>query len=72
MPIPIYGSGEQIRDWLFVDDHVRALVQVLKNGKLGETYNIGSNNEKSNLSVVNTICSILDELSPSHSKKIKS
>jgi len=60
-PIPIYGSGEQIRDWLFVDDHVRALMKVLKNGTIGETYNIGGGNELKNIEVVNHICSLLDQ-----------
>ena len=59
-PLPIYGKGHQIRDWLYVDDHARALVHVLKNGRLGETYNIGGNNEKTNLEVVSTICGMLD------------
>lgn len=59
-PIPLYGDGSQIRDWLFVEDHARALVCVLLSGKPGQTYNIGGNNEKTNLQVVETICSILD------------
>jgi len=59
--IPIYGNGLQIRDWLFVDDHVRALYKVIKRGNLGETYNIGGNNQKTNLEVVNQICALLDE-----------
>ncbi|EKO3596896.1 dTDP-glucose 4,6-dehydratase [Vibrio metschnikovii] len=63
-PLPIYGNGLQIRDWLYVDDHARALYQVLMNGKIGETYNIGGHNEKPNIEVVKTICSILDELAP--------
>lgn len=63
-PLPIYGKGDQIRDWLYVDDHVKALVQVLKNGRLGETYNIGGKNEKTNLEVVSTICAMLDNLNP--------
>lgn len=58
--IPVYGKGENVRDWLFVDDHVRALMTVLQNGKEGETYNIGGHNEKANIDVVRTICSILD------------
>lgn len=62
--IPVYGQGSNIRDWLFVEDHVKALLIVLKNGKLGETYNIGGHNEKTNLEVVQTICAILDELQP--------
>jgi len=62
--IPVYGNGQQIRDWLYVDDHARALVVVLEEGKIGETYNIGGHNEKTNLSVVQTLCRILDELQP--------
>jgi len=64
-PLPIYGDGSQIRDWLFVEDHARALFCVASQGKLGETYNIGGHNEKKNLEVVHTICDILDELAPS-------
>ena len=60
--IPIYGSGEQIRDWLFVEDHARALYLVLNKGKVGETYNIGGHNEVKNIDVVNQICSLLEEM----------
>jgi dTDP-glucose 4,6-dehydratase len=63
-PLPIYGDGQQIRDWLYVKDHCSAIRHVLEAGKLGETYNVGGWNEKTNLEVVNTICSILDELRP--------
>jgi dTDP-glucose 4,6-dehydratase len=63
-PLPIYGDGQQIRDWLYVKDHCSAIRRVLDAGKLGETYNVGGWNEKPNLDVVNTICSILDELRP--------
>ena len=63
-PLPIYGDGQQIRDWLFVKDHCSAIRRVLEAGKLGETYNVGGWNEKANLDVVQTLCSILDELSP--------
>jgi len=63
-PLPIYGDGQQIRDWLFVKDHCAAIRRVLADGKLGETYNIGGWNEKANLDVVNTLCEILDELKP--------
>ena len=63
-PLPIYGDGQQIRDWLYVKDHCSAIRSVLKAGKLGETYNVGGWNEKPNLDVVNTICSILDSLRP--------
>src|SRR5699024_5992131 len=62
--IPVYGDGTNVRDWLYVDDHARALLNVLKEGSLGETYNIGGHNEKKNIDVVKTICSILDELQP--------
>lgn len=63
-PLPIYGKGDNIRDWLYVDDHARALRLVLERGKLGETYNIGGWNEKTNLEVVQSICAILDDLHP--------
>lgn len=62
--LPVYGDGQQIRDWLYVEDHARALVTVLVEGKVGETYNIGGHNEKNNLAVVNTICDLLEELAP--------
>ena len=63
-PLPLYGKGQNIRDWLFVKDHVRALYKVVTEGLVGETYNIGGNNEKTNLEVVRTICNILDDLTP--------
>jgi dTDP-glucose 4,6-dehydratase len=63
-PLPVYGDGQNIRDWLFVEDHARALLLVLKKGKLGETYNIGGQNERTNLQVVEAICDLLDRLSP--------
>ncbi|WP_037429263.1 dTDP-glucose 4,6-dehydratase [Shewanella sp. POL2] len=63
-PLPIYGKGDQIRDWLYVEDHARALYKVVTEGKVGETYNIGGHNEKQNIEVVQTICSILDSLVP--------
>ncbi|MCV2444698.1 dTDP-glucose 4,6-dehydratase [Acinetobacter bereziniae] len=63
-PLPIYGKGDQIRDWLFVEDHARALYKVVTEGVVGETYNIGGHNEKQNIEVVKTICKILDELQP--------
>lgn len=63
-PLPIYGKGDQIRDWLYVEDHARALVTVVEKGDPGETYNVGGRNEKTNLEVVETICDILDELRP--------
>jgi len=62
--IPVYGKGENVRDWLYVNDHAKALLTVLLNGEPGETYNIGGHNEKKNIDVVNTICSTLDKLSP--------
>ena len=61
-PLPVYGNGEQIRDWLFVEDHARALYKVVTEGVAGETYNIGGHNERKNIEVVNTICTILDEI----------
>ncbi|MBD2230190.1 dTDP-glucose 4,6-dehydratase [Phormidium tenue] len=63
-PLPIYGDGQNIRDWLYVEDHCDAIHQVLQQGKIGETYNIGGLNEKTNLSVVESICALLDELAP--------
>jgi dTDP-glucose 4,6-dehydratase len=63
-PLPIYGDGQQVRDWLYVEDHCRAILRVLEAGTLGETYNIGGWNEKANLDVVRTLCAILDELKP--------
>jgi dTDP-glucose 4,6-dehydratase len=63
-PLPIYGDGQQIRDWLYVKDHCSAIRRVLEAGKIGETYNVGGWNEKPNLDVVNTICGILDDLCP--------
>ena len=63
-PLPIYGDGQQVRDWLYVRDHATAIMQVLERGQVGETYNIGGNQEKTNLSVVQTICGHLDTLKP--------
>ena len=63
-PLPIYGEGKQIRDWLYVEDHCRAILQVLKNGTVGQVYNIGGLNEKTNLEVVQSLCEILDEMVP--------
>ena len=63
-PLPVYGNGQQIRDWLFVEDHARALYKVVTEGEVGETYNIGGHNEKANIDVVRTICSLLEELVP--------
>ena len=64
MPLPIYGSGKQVRDWLYVEDHAKALRLSLENGKIGQTYNIGGHNEKTNIEVVNIICDLLDKLLP--------
>ncbi|NGM86025.1 dTDP-glucose 4,6-dehydratase [Parapusillimonas sp. SGNA-6] len=63
-PLPVYGKGEQIRDWLYVEDHARALYKVIREGEIGETYNIGGHNEKKNIDVVRTICDLLEELAP--------
>tara|TARA_R110002012_G_scaffold160502_3_gene322408 strand:- start:8880 stop:9959 length:1080 start_codon:yes stop_codon:yes gene_type:complete len=63
-PLPVYGDGGQIRDWLYVEDHARALVKVASEGKVGETYNIGGHNEKKNIDVVRTLCALLEELAP--------
>ncbi|MDQ7983916.1 dTDP-glucose 4,6-dehydratase [Pseudomonas sp. G34] len=63
-PLPVYGNGQQVRDWLFVEDHARALLQVVTRGQIGETYNIGGHNEQKNLDVVHAICDLLDELQP--------
>ncbi len=63
-PLPVYGNGQQIRDWLYVEDHARALYKVLTEGSVGETYNIGGHNERQNIDVVNKICKLLDELRP--------
>ncbi|EGR0800272.1 dTDP-glucose 4,6-dehydratase [Vibrio alginolyticus] len=63
-PLPVYGDGCQVRDWLFVEDHARALYKVLTEGNVGETYNIGGHNEKKNIEVVETICDLLEELRP--------
>jgi len=63
-PLPVYGDGQQVRDWLYVEDHCRAIVRVLEAGRVGEVYNIGGWNEKPNLAVVRTICALLDEMRP--------
>lgn len=68
--LPIYGKGDQIRDWLFVEDHAKALYKVLTEGQVGETYNIGGHNEKQNIEVVKTICKILDELKPQNNHQL--
>jgi len=69
--LPVYGKGNQIRDWLYVEDHARALVLVATTAEVGETYNIGGHNEKQNIEVVETICSLLEELRPNKPKGIK-
>ncbi|MEN0104980.1 MAG: dTDP-glucose 4,6-dehydratase [Pseudomonas sp.] len=63
-PLPVYGNGAQVRDWLFVEDHARALLTVVTTGKVGETYNIGGHNEQQNIDVVRSICALLEELAP--------
>ncbi len=63
-PLPVYGDGSQVRDWLYVEDHARALVEVLNRGTVGETYNIGGHNEQRNIEVVKAICDLLEELAP--------
>lgn len=63
-PLPVYGRGDNIRDWLYVEDHAKALSLIVQTGQPGETYNVGGNNERTNLQVVETICTVLDELSP--------
>jgi len=68
-PLPVYGKGENIRDWLYVEDHCEAIKIVLRRGKLGETYNVGGKNEKKNIDVVEGICAVLDELAPSSNGK---
>ena len=71
-PLPIYGDGSQIRDWLYVEDHAKALIKVVTEGKIGETYNIGGHNEKTNLEVVEAICDLLEELAPEKPAGVKS
>jgi dTDP-glucose 4,6-dehydratase len=72
-PIPVYGAGENIRDWLYVEDHAEALLTVLETGKVGETYNVGGNNEMTNIDLIKLLCTILDELVPvSSESSIKS
>ncbi|HBZ94789.1 MULTISPECIES: dTDP-glucose 4,6-dehydratase [unclassified Pseudomonas] len=63
-PLPVYGNGQQVRDWLYVEDHARALLKVVSQGEVGETYNIGGHNEQKNLDVVRAICALLEELAP--------
>jgi len=68
-PLPIYGDGKQVRDWLYVEDHCRAIDAVLEQGSVGEVYTIGGNNEKTNLEMVHTLCELLDEMAPQSSGK---
>ena len=63
-PVPVYGDGQQIRDWLYVDDHNRGIDRIIRQGRLGETYNIGGNNEQTNLNLIHTLCDLLDERFP--------
>lgn len=70
-PLPVYGKGNQIRDWLYVDDHARALYIVVTKGKVGETYNIGGHNEKQNIDVVRTLCALLEQLAPEKPEGVK-
>jgi len=70
-PLPVYGKGNQIRDWLYVEDHARALYKVVIKGKVGETYNIGGHNEKQNIEVVHTLCELLEELCPEKPAGVK-
>lgn len=68
-PLPVYGQGTNVRDWLFVEDHARALVSIATHGKIGESYNVGGNSERTNLNVVETICDLLDEKKPRNGRK---
>ena len=68
-PLPVYGTGENIRDWLFVDDHCDAIHTIIEKGEIGETYNVGGNNEIKNIDIVKTICNLLDNIRPSENLK---
>ncbi|RYV02578.1 dTDP-glucose 4,6-dehydratase [Shewanella sp. OPT22] len=70
-PLTVYGDGKQIRDWLEINDHARALLEVVQRGRIGETYNIGANNQKTNIEVIETICQILEDLAPDKPQGIK-
>jgi dTDP-glucose 4,6-dehydratase len=70
-PLPVYGKGANIRDWLYVEDHARALDLILTKGQPGETYNVGGRNERTNLDVVQTICRILDEIRPEEKSRYR-
>lgn len=69
-PLPVYGNGQQVRDWLYVEDHARALFKVATEGRIGETYNIGGHNEKTNLEVVQSVCDLLEEIKPHKPKGV--
>lgn len=71
LPLPVYGEGTQVRDWLFVEDHARALIEVITKGAAGQTYNIGGHNEKQNIEVIIGVCKLLDELQPSTFRGIR-
>jgi dTDP-glucose 4,6-dehydratase len=64
LPLPVYGRGQNVRDWLFVEDHAEALIKVVEEGRVGESYNIGGVNERRNIDVVHAICDLVDELAP--------
>jgi len=68
-PLPVYGTGDNIRDWLFVDDHCDAIHKIIEKGEIGETYNVGGNNEIKNINIVKTICNLLDNIRPSENLK---
>lgn len=70
-PLPVYGDGQQVRDWLYVEDHCAAIRQVLQVGRLGETYNVGGWNEKTNIDIVHTVCALLDELAPAAVREVR-
>lgn len=70
-PLPVYGCGDQVRDWLYVEDHARALFEVLTRGRIGETYNIGGRNEKCNLEVVEMLCDLLQDLAPNSQQQYR-
>ncbi|MGC6423396.1 MAG: GDP-mannose 4,6-dehydratase, partial [Lentimonas sp.] len=69
--IPVYGKGENIRDWLYVTDHAEALYTVVTQGRVGETYNIGGNNERQNIELVRTLCKLMDELVPEYRSRLE-
>ena len=70
-PLPVYGDGRNVRDWLYVGDHCAAIRAVLRTGRLGETYNIGGNSERKNLDVVTTICDLVDEMRPDARNRVR-